>query len=149
MRDAHAGRAAHDAGRPRYDDVVAEVGDDLVARLEAAATPGVAEEVWIDPGIGFGKTLEHNLRCSRASATSSARVEVPVLSARRGSVPRRVLRDVAGEHGEPTAERRDDATLATTCGRSTTVRAIVRVHDVRPAARAVGLLDAMRVAART
>src|SRR5688572_8691167 len=45
---------------PRYHDVVAEVLDDLVARADAARAAGVPE-VWIDPGIGFGKTHAHNL----------------------------------------------------------------------------------------
>ncbi len=45
---------------PRYDDVVADVTRFLVDRAEAAVALGV-DEVWIDPGIGFGKTLAHNL----------------------------------------------------------------------------------------
>ena len=45
---------------PRYHDVVAEVRDYLVARADAAVAAGVAD-VWIDPGIGFGKALDHNL----------------------------------------------------------------------------------------
>jgi dihydropteroate synthase len=45
---------------PRYDDVVADVRAFLVDRAEAAAALGVTE-VWVDPGIGFGKNLEHNL----------------------------------------------------------------------------------------
>jgi len=45
---------------PHYDDVVADVRQFLVARAEEAAALGVAE-VWIDPGIGFGKSVEHNL----------------------------------------------------------------------------------------
>jgi dihydropteroate synthase len=45
---------------PRYGDVVAEVGAFLLQRAEEAASLGV-EEVWVDPGIGFGKALEHNL----------------------------------------------------------------------------------------
>jgi len=45
---------------PRYDDVVAEVREHLVARAEAAVAAGV-DEVWIDPGFGFGKDLHHNL----------------------------------------------------------------------------------------
>jgi dihydropteroate synthase len=44
---------------PRYGDVVTEVRDFLVARAEAAVAAGVTE-VWIDPGIGFGKTTAHN-----------------------------------------------------------------------------------------
>ncbi|HKO39250.1 MAG TPA: dihydropteroate synthase [Solirubrobacterales bacterium] len=51
---------------PRYDDVVAEVKDFLAARLEAATAAGVAEErVWLDPGIGFGKTAAHNMELLR------------------------------------------------------------------------------------
>jgi dihydropteroate synthase len=45
---------------PRYDDVVSDVRDFLVERATAAADAGV-REVWIDPGIGFGKTADHNL----------------------------------------------------------------------------------------
>jgi dihydropteroate synthase len=46
---------------PRYDDVVADVRDFLVGRARTAAAAGVAE-VWVDPGIGFGKTTRHNLQ---------------------------------------------------------------------------------------
>ena len=45
---------------PTYVHVVADVCDFLVGRAEAARAAGV-EEVWVDPGIGFGKTTEHNL----------------------------------------------------------------------------------------
>ena len=51
---------------PRYDDVVAEVKAFLEERLAFAVDRGVAEErVWLDPGIGFGKTVEHNLELLR------------------------------------------------------------------------------------
>ena len=50
--------------RPAYGDVVAEVRDFLVERAEAAAAAGV-DEVWIDPGFGFGKTAAHNLSLLR------------------------------------------------------------------------------------
>src|SRR3954453_7660956 len=50
---------------PSYDDVVGEVRSFLVERAEAAAAAGVGE-VWIDPGIGFGKRAEHNLQLLRA-----------------------------------------------------------------------------------
>ncbi|MDZ4319802.1 MAG: dihydropteroate synthase, partial [Phenylobacterium sp.] len=47
---------------PQYDDVIAEVCGFLLARAEVALTAGVAREnIWLDPGIGFGKTLDHNL----------------------------------------------------------------------------------------
>ena len=47
---------------PTYEDVVAEVASSSRGRLEVAAAAGVdRERVWVDPGIGFGKTVEHNL----------------------------------------------------------------------------------------
>ncbi|NWG47384.1 MAG: dihydropteroate synthase, partial [Alphaproteobacteria bacterium] len=52
---------------PSYDDVVAEVAAFLEARRAAAIEAGVpAEAIWLDPGIGFGKTLAHNLALLRA-----------------------------------------------------------------------------------
>src|SRR4051794_17611960 len=51
---------------PRYDDVVSEVKAFLEERLAFAVTEGVPEEkVWLDPGIGFGKTVDHNLELLR------------------------------------------------------------------------------------
>ena len=51
---------------PRYDDVVSEVKAFLEERLAFAVAEGVREEqVWLDPGIGFGKTVEHNLELLR------------------------------------------------------------------------------------
>jgi dihydropteroate synthase len=51
---------------PRYEDVVSEVKAFLESRLAFALQEGIAEErIWLDPGIGFGKTLEHNLELLR------------------------------------------------------------------------------------
>jgi dihydropteroate synthase len=51
---------------PTYDDVVADVKAFLADRIDRAVSCGVAEErIWIDPGIGFGKTVEHNLELLR------------------------------------------------------------------------------------
>ncbi len=51
---------------PTYDDVVDDVKAFLAGRVEAAVAAGVEEErIWLDPGIGFGKTLEHNLELLR------------------------------------------------------------------------------------
>ena len=53
---------------PWYEDVVAEVESYLLERAEAAMRAGVRREhIWIDPGIGFGKTLDHNLELLRAT----------------------------------------------------------------------------------
>jgi dihydropteroate synthase len=51
---------------PRYDDVVSDVKAFLEGRLAFAVAEGVPEDsVWLDPGIGFGKTVEHNLELLR------------------------------------------------------------------------------------
>jgi dihydropteroate synthase len=48
---------------PRYDDVVDDVKAFLAERLAFAVAQGIAEErIWLDPGIGFGKTIDHNLQ---------------------------------------------------------------------------------------
>ncbi len=51
---------------PRYDDVVDDVRAFLAERIEAAVGAGVEERrIWVDPGIGFGKTVDHNLELLR------------------------------------------------------------------------------------
>src|SRR5947208_520533 len=51
---------------PAYDDVVDDVKAFLADRIEFAVSEGIDEErIWIDPGIGFGKTVEHNLELHR------------------------------------------------------------------------------------
>ncbi len=51
---------------PRYDDVVDDVRAFLAGRIEFATSEGIEEErIWVDPGIGFGKTVEHNLELLR------------------------------------------------------------------------------------
>ena len=70
---AHARRAAHDAGRPALRRRRRRGRGFLAERLEAAVAAGVAEErILLDPGIGFGKTLAHNLALLRALPTPCA-----------------------------------------------------------------------------
>ncbi|NIP95562.1 MAG: dihydropteroate synthase, partial [Akkermansiaceae bacterium] len=65
---------------PTYENVVDEVGDFLHHQLAAAEAAGVARErIVVDPGIGFGKTLEHNLALIRAIPELRQRVGRPVL----------------------------------------------------------------------
>jgi dihydropteroate synthase len=134
---------------PRYDDVVREVGDLLGRRIDAATAAGVPlEAICADPGIGFGKSLEHNLTLLARLRELVERLDVPVLvGTSRKRFLGAVLRDVAGEVGEPPPDRREDGTLATIVLALDAGARAVRVHEPRPAARAVALLDAMRVAA--
>jgi dihydropteroate synthase len=132
---------------PRYDDVVVEVGDFLEERLEAAAGAGIAlEGLMADPGIGFGKTRAHNLELLRRLPELVARLApVPVLvGTSRKAFIGQVL---AGPDGAslPAGER-EEGTLATVVWAFDHGAAMVRVHDVRPAAEAARLLAALAAA---
>ena len=131
---------------PEYADVVDEVSAFLAERLAAAEDAGVDREACtVDPGIGFGKTLEHNLQLLARLRELVASADVPVLvGTSRKRFLGTLLDRVAGEEGEPPPERRDDATLATVVWALDHGARVVRVHDVRPAIRAVALLEAIR-----
>jgi dihydropteroate synthase len=132
---------------PRYDDVVAEVGDFLEQRLEAAAGAGIpVEALMADPGIGFGKTRAHNLELLRRLPELVERLApVPILvGTSRKAFIGQVL---AGSDGRtlPAGER-EEGTLATVVWAFDHGAAMVRVHDVRPAAEAARLLAALAAA---
>ena len=135
----------HTRGNPRtmrtearYDDVVAEVGTELRARIDAAIDAGVrADSLLADPGIGFAKTTEHNLALLAALPALAARVEVPLLiGASRKSFLGRVL-------GDAPVDEREEATLALTVWCFMHGAAVLRVHDVGASRRACELLDAL------
>ena len=117
---------------PRYDDVVAEVGAFLRDRVAAAREAGVAE-VWVDPGIGFGKTLEHNLVLLRDLGRLVAD-GAPVVV---GTSRKRSLGELTG--GAPVDDRLE-ASVATAVWAVEQGAAMVRVHDVAPTVGALGLL---------
>lgn len=128
-------------GAPRYDDVVAEVGAFLVERLEAARAAGIADEACMaDPGIGFGKTAEHNRTLLAELPRLVELVGAPILvGASRKSFIGALLGLDVGE--------RDEATLAITVWAFESGAAMVRVHDVRGASQAARLLAQMDRAA--
>ncbi len=124
--------------RPHYDDVVGEVAAFLVDRLDAARAAGVRDDALMaDPGIGFGKTLEHNLALLASLPELIAAVGVPVLI---GTSRKAFLGRIVDE-ADPSA--RDDATLATVVWALERGAAMVRVHDVRAAVQAAAVLGAM------
>jgi dihydropteroate synthase len=109
---------------PRYDDVVGEVIAFLEQRLTAALAAGVREEqVLLDPGIGFGKTLEHNLLLLRHLDRIAALGRPVVLGASRKSFIGALL-------GAAPVERAI-GTISTTVLGLARGAAIVRVHDAR------------------
>jgi len=109
---------------PQYRDVVAEVRDHLAARAEAALAAGVRPEaILLDPGIGFGKTLEHNLALM-ANLGSLVELGFPiVLGASRKRFLGALCKDVP-------PEQRLAATCATTALGVMQGVSIFRVHDV-------------------
>ena len=127
---------------PTYDDVVAEVHDFLVARAEAALAAGVPE-VWIDPGIGFGKTTTHNLLLMRHldRLVDTGHPVVLGVSRKRflGEVTGLSDRSTPGGVGAsgptPPGDRREASVALAVWGYRQGV-AVVRTHDVWASVRA-------------
>jgi dihydropteroate synthase len=134
----------HMRGEPRtmqedihYDDVVSDVRAFLEERLAFVVGEGVAEErVWLDPGIGFGKTVEHNLELLRR-LDEIVSIGRPVLI---GTSRKTFLGKLTG--GRPEDERLP-GTIATNVMALERGARLFRVHDVAPVA------DALAVAAAT
>lgn len=121
---------------PRYDDVVSEVKAFLEERLAFAVREGVREEdVWLDPGIGFGKTIDHNLELLRRLDEIVAIGRPVVIGTSRKSFLGRLT-------GRPERER-EAGTIATNVIAYERGASVFRVHDVR------SNVDALKVAAAT
>ena len=122
---------------PRYEDVVSDVRAFLEERLAFAVSEGVPEgRVWLDPGIGFGKTVEHNLELLRRLGEIAAIGRPVVIGTSRKSF----LGKLTG--GRPEGERLP-GTIATNVIAFQQGATVFRVHDVGPVA------DALAVAAAT
>ncbi len=131
------GTAADMQKDPRYDDVVAEVGAFLAAEAAAAHASGV-RELWVDPGIGFGKTVAHNLALLEALPGLVAAGEPVLVGVSRKSFLGRIA---AGVGRDPLAvEDRFEASLAGATWAMAAGAAIVRVHDVAATAAAARLV---------
>ena len=130
---------------PRYTDVVDDVRAFLIERAEAAVAAGV-EEVWIDPGIGFGKTTAHNLQLlARVDLLVASGFPVLVGTSRKRFLGELIARSDSGlgpfdaRHGndpdEPAVDpvgagERIDGSLATEMWAMIHGARMVRVHDV-------------------
>ena len=123
---------------PGYGDVVVEVKDFLRERVEAATAAGVPEEcIAVDPGLGFGKTVDHNVRLL-AGLEYLRLLQRPILV---GASRKAFLGHLTGV-ADP-ADRLE-ASLAAACAAVMGGAAVVRVHDVRATRRALAVMDAVR-----
>ena len=126
---------------PRYRDVVAEVGAFLGEAAERAQARGIARErILVDPGLGFGKLLRHNLALLRRLPELAALGYPMVLGPSRKSFIGQVL-------GVDVAERLP-GTLACVAQAFYSGVSLVRVHDVAAAAQLVRMLEAIDAARR-
>jgi dihydropteroate synthase len=121
---------------PQYDDVVQEVLDFLLARAEQAIAAGVAKDkIWLDPGIGFGKTLEHNLALL-GHLDRFVTSDYPVLL---GVSRKRFIAGCCEGFANPDTDQRLPGTLAANLmGAQAGVHAL-RIHDVAEHRQAIAV----------
>ena len=125
--------------RPVYADVVAEIGAHLQAAIALAEERGVrSEQIIVDPGIGFGKTVDHNLEILRRLDALSHLERPLLIGCSRKSLIGAVLDLPVDERLEGTLALHTAAVLAGAH--------IVRVHDVRAHVRALAMADALLAA---
>jgi dihydropteroate synthase len=133
----------HMAGSPRtmqeapaYDDVVAEVKSFLAERLRAALAAGIEEDrVWLDPGIGFGKTVEHNMELlRRLSELRELGRPLVIGTSRKGFI---------GKVDGSDAGARLGGTIASSVLAAAEGAEILRVHDVAEVGQAMAVAGAI------
>ncbi|HEX9264163.1 MAG TPA: dihydropteroate synthase [Candidatus Binatia bacterium] len=123
---------------PRYADVVREVRDFLAAQLYEALDGGIAQDmIVIDPGIGFGKTVEHNLQLLRGLPVLAALGQPLLVGASRKAFLGKLL------NLEKPAERLEGS-LAAAVAAVLAGANMIRVHDVAETSKAVRIADAIR-----
>lgn len=116
---------------PQYEDVVAEVIGFLRTRAEAALRAG-APAVWVDPGLGFGKNLEHNLALLRAIPQIKRATGRPVLI---GASRKSMIQRIEGVVSDP--QTRIGGSVALALHAAAAGADMIRVHDVRETVQAL------------
>ena len=119
---------------PTYEDVVSEVAEFLRAKAEAAVAAGV-EEVFVDPGIGFGKTTQHNLSLLRRLRVI-VDLGFPVVV---GTSRKRFLGELTGGAD---VEDRLEGSVATAVHAALSGASLVRVHDVAETVQVLRVTEA-------
>lgn len=126
---------------PTYDDVVDDIKSFLAERIEFAVSEGVSEErIWVDPGIGFGKTVEHNLELHRRLGELRELGRPIVFGSSRKSF--------IGKLTGAAVEDRLGGTIASNVIAAANGAAVLRVHDVAPLRQALTVAEAILDPAR-
>jgi dihydropteroate synthase len=121
---------------PTYEDVVDDVKAFLAQRIEFALSEGIDEErIWIDPGIGFGKTVEHNLELHRRLDELSE-LGRPIAF---GSSRKTFIGSLTGSE----VDQRLGGTIASNVIAYANGAQMLRVHDVAPMRQAITVADAV------
>jgi len=121
---------------PSYDDVVADVKRFLAGRVEAAIAAGIDEErIWLDPGIGFGKTAEHNLELLRRLSELRGLGRPLVVGTSRKSF--------IGKLDGSEASERLGGTIASSVLAAAEGADVLRVHDVAEVGQALAVTTAV------
>ena len=121
---------------PAYGDVVAAVKEFLAARIEDALAAGIAaERTWVDPGIGFGKTAEHNIELLRRLGELRELGRPLVIGTSRKSF--------IGRLDGSAARERLGGTIASTVFAAAAGADVLRIHDVAEIRQALTLADAV------
>lgn len=121
---------------PKYDDVVAEVTEFLKDRIDAAESNGIERDrIMVDPGIGFGKTLDHNIEILARLGEFKGLGKPIVIGASRKSF-------IGNITGLP-AEQRLEGSLAAAIIASCKGADFIRTHDVEATSRALKVADAI------
>jgi dihydropteroate synthase len=130
---------------PEYENLLSEIRTFLATTINHAVSQGILRSrIIIDPGIGFGKTIHHNLmliRCLNAFAP----LDVPILiGPSRKSFIRNLLKTTDPEGLDPAPESIETGTQAVVAAGILTGAHILRVHDVARTMTTVRLMDAMK-----
>jgi len=132
---------------PRYDNLIQEIRsflEDAVARAETLGVP--RSKIIVDPGIGFGKTVTHNLLLLK-HVQAFASLDLPVLiGASRKAFIRKLLKQPHEEDIQPDLPIVETGTQAAVASAVLSGAHIVRVHDVASTVASVKILDALREA---
>jgi len=127
---------------PRYHDVVAEVHGHVLRLAATASAAGIAE-VWVDPGIGFGKTPAHNLTLLRHVGDLVLSAERDGFGVMIGTSRKSFLGRFGARAGDPVpVDDRLEASVATAVWAMCRGVKMVRVHDVAPTVQAADMVPA-------